>query len=93
MFNNIIENGSTLQVGGSIFTYNYAMQGGMFNMESANVEVNDSTFYGNNASIGTFIAACGSNSNASLDFDAYLNTFVHRNCTLYDLQRETIVQA
>ena len=53
-------------------------------MESANLKVNDTTFYGNNASIGTLIAACGSNNNVSLDFDAPLNISIYA-CENYTL--------
>jgi hypothetical protein len=84
-----IERGSTLQVGESTFTNNYAKQGGVFGIDSASLEVNTTNFYGNNAMLGTLIAACSSN--VSLDFDVVLNVakISYRNCTLYDPQRET----
>ena len=87
-----VEHGSTVQVGESTFTHNYAKQGGVFNLDSSNLEVNETNFYGNNASIGTLIAACGSN-NISLDFQVSLNftSVSFRNCTLYDLEREISV--
>ena len=85
-----IERGSILQVGESTFTNNYAKQGGVFDVDSAILEVNETNFYGNNATLGTLIAAC-SRSNVSLDFDATLNstTIGYRNCTLYDPHGET----
>ena len=67
-----IESGSILQVGETTFTYNYTNKVGVFDVDDATLQVNDTKFYRNSARVEHLSLHVAGSSNVSFDFDVSL---------------------